>query len=503
MARHGTALVIAVLAVAFMRPATAEAVPDGEVVSLLAGQGPGDVNQTASRFAVHATDLGVMWRDSRGRVAIAFGDTYGEGWGGHGAGPETADWRFNTLAHSSDTNLADGLRIDSMITDRPGHAAQILPGDPAVREVTVIPTAGVSVGSRDYLHYMSVRSWEQAGQWTTNYAGLAYSDDGGLTWVKPANLRWANEGGGSAFQLGAFVRHGGWLYLFGTPNGRLGAASVARVPEASAADLTAYRYWTGRAWEPGAGRAVPVTAGQVGELSVQYNQAVGRWVALHLDESRAAIVLRTAPNPTGPWSAGTVVVDGAHHPGLYGAFLHPDSATSRELHFAMSRWDPYHVELVRLPLGQFDVNAVQEGGFERATSAWQVTGNAGFDRGLGLARSGTANGWVRNTIGWNDLHQPVVLTPGVRYRLTGWLRSSGTTTDGYFGVRLPGGRGVVAEQKYGSLPGYTRLTVEFTATEARAEVFAGLWAMAGRDTWTQVDDLLLEPLSSAGELRGR
>jgi hypothetical protein len=487
-----------VLVVVALHPVPAQAVAqrEGEVVSLIAGQGPGDVNQTAARFAVHATDLGVMWRDSRGRVAIAFGDTYGVGWGGHGAGPETADWRFNTLAHSSDADLSDGLRIDSMVTDRPGHAAQILPADPSVREVTVIPTAGVSVGARDYLHYMSVREWGPAGTWTTNYAGLAYSDDGGRTWVKPPELRWANDRGGSAFQLGAFARRDGWVHLFGTPDGRLGEASVARVPESSAADLSAYQYWTGRAWETGAAdRAVPVMSGQVGELSVQYNQAVGRWVALHLDESRRAIVLRTAPNATGPWSGGTVVVDGAKHPGLYGAFLHPDSATSRVLHFAMSRWDPYHVELVRLPLDlPPDVNALQEGGFERTTAAWRVNGNGGFDRGLGLARTGVANGWVRNTSGWNDLHQPVVLTPGVRYRLSGWLRSSGTTTEGYFGVRLPDGAGVVAERKYGSLPGYTRLTVEFTATAARAEVFAGLWAVAGQDTWAQVDDLLLEPL---------
>jgi hypothetical protein len=94
------------------------------VMGLVAGQGVGDINQTATRFAVHATDLGVMWRDSRGRVAVAFGDTYGVGWGGQGAGPETADWRFNTLAHLVDPTLSDGLRIDWMITDRPGHAAR-------------------------------------------------------------------------------------------------------------------------------------------------------------------------------------------------------------------------------------------------------------------------------------------------------------------------------------------------------------------------------------------
>jgi len=314
------------------------------VVALIAGQGAGDINQTASRFAVHGTDLGIMWRDSRGRVAIAFGDTYGEGWGGRGAGPGTADWRFNTLAFASDADLSGGLTIDSMVTDRPGHAKQLLAGDPTVPEVTVIPTAAVSIGSRDFLHYMSVRSWGTGGEWATNYAGLAYSDDGGQTWVKTA-FRWP-----TGFQLGAFVRHEGRVYLFGTPNGRLGDASVARVPEAAVGSPGAYRYWTGAGWEAAADRAAPVMNGPVGELSVQYNTVTRQWVALYLDEHRAAIVLRTAPSPTGPWTGGQVVVDGARHPGLYGGFLHPDSAHSPELHFAMSEWDPYHVQLMALPL---------------------------------------------------------------------------------------------------------------------------------------------------------
>jgi hypothetical protein len=333
------------------RPAQAQPAR-ARVVGLIAGQGPVDINQTAMRFAVHATDLGVMWRDSRGRVAVAFGDTYGVGWGGSGAGPETADWRFNTLAHSVDLALSDGLRIDSMITDRPGHAAQILAGDPSVPEVTVIPTAAISSGDVDYIHYMSVRSWGTGGQWTTNYAGLAVSADGGRTWTKPIAARWPNQRGGSGFQLGAMARHHGHVYLFGTPNGRLGDARVARVAETAVSRLTAYRYWTGTNWEDAAAidNAAPVMGGPVGELSVQYNTVTRQWVALYLDEHRAAIVLRTAPRPTGPWAAGQVVADGTQHPGLYGAFLHPDSANSPVLHFAMSRWDPYHVQLMALPL---------------------------------------------------------------------------------------------------------------------------------------------------------
>lgn len=296
-------------------------------VALVAGQGERDVNRTAARFAVHATDLGIMWRDSRGRLAVVFGDTYGEGWGGRGAGPDGADWRCNTLAFAT-----DDLRIESMVTDRPGHAAQVLARDRSVPEVTVIPTAGTSVAGRDLVHYMSVRSWGTGGRWTTNYAGLAHSDDGGRTWVKEP--RWADDATGFGFQMGAFAGR----YLFGTPAGRLGDARLARMAGAG------FEYWTGAGWSPSAADAAPVMAGPVGELSVQYNEVLGRWVAMHLDEHRAAIVVRTAPAPVGPWTAGAVVADGADHPGLYGGFLHPDNGAV--LRFTMSRWDPYHVLLM-------------------------------------------------------------------------------------------------------------------------------------------------------------
>ncbi|MEU3625196.1 hypothetical protein BS329_41490 [Amycolatopsis coloradensis] len=477
------------LAVVLVLSGTPAASP-AETVALIAGQGAGDVNHTKERFGVHGTDLGVMWRDGRGRTAIAFGDTYGQGWGGHGAGPDSADWRLNTLAHSSDTELSDGLSIDDMVTDRPSHAKQLLGHDPAVPEVTVIPTAGVSVGSRDYLHYMSVRSWATGGRWTTNYSGLAYSDDGGSTWTKDPAARWPNSGGAARFQLGAFVRRDGFVYLFGTPDGRLGDAYLARVPETALSSLSAYEYWTATGWRPDSSAAVPVLAGQTGEPSVQYNDFLGRWIALHLDESRYAIVLRTAPAPTGPWTGGQVVAAGTDHPGLYGAFLHP--ASNADLYFAMSEWDPYHVRLMRLRLPGFalDPNLAQDGGFEDATlGPWRPGGNAGLDRGLGFARSGVNNGWLHNTSGWNELAQHAVLQPGARYRLSGWLRSSANTTEGYFGLRAGNIR---VERKFGSLPGYTQLTVEFTAPAAEAEIYAGAWATGGQETWARVDDVELE-----------
>jgi len=96
---------------------------------------------TGSRAAVSATDLGILWDAGDSGVLVAFGDSYGTGWCGHGAGPRHADWRCNVLARAPLTEPSDRLMLGSWVEDAPGHAAQVLPRDPDAREETVIPTA--------------------------------------------------------------------------------------------------------------------------------------------------------------------------------------------------------------------------------------------------------------------------------------------------------------------------------------------------------------------------
>jgi len=136
-------------------------------------------------------------------------------------------------------------------------------------------------------------------------------------------------------------------------------------------------------------------------------------------------------------------------------------------------------------------NAVADAGFETAgMGPWACTAQCGADHGLGNAHSGSGNGWVRNTSGWNDIEQTVTVAPNTAYTLTGWVRTSANNTDGYFGVRNLGGA-VIGEQKFANLPGYTKLTVHLnTGNNTTVQVYGGLWAVNG-DTWAQVDDLSL------------
>ncbi len=326
--------------------------------------GAESINDTEARYQVKGTDLGIMWTDERGQILAAFGDTFGAGWAGPGSGvgdPAAIDWRSNTLARSSDRNPTDGMSFHDFVTDRAGHAKELLPSlkrDGV--EISTIPTGGVNVGGRNYLAYMSVRNFTQPGQWITNYSGIACSDDGGQTWKDAPSARRLNTPGfDEKFQMIAYARRDGFVYAFGTPNGRFGDAHVARVPEQRLLDTSAYEYWTGKAWHRGGSAvAAPIVTGPVGELSVRYDETLKSWEMMTTDESRGAIMIRLAPQPTGPWGAPMPVATSSQYPTLYGGFLHPDSKGS-DIYFTMTQYNRYNVSMMHATLPANAVNSAQ------------------------------------------------------------------------------------------------------------------------------------------------
>ncbi|EIF00481.1 hypothetical protein SacglDRAFT_03625 [Saccharomonospora glauca K62] len=321
----------------------------GETTRIGPVTGEGSPGRTAERFGIHATDLGIPWDGGDGRVWLAFGDTYGRGWGGSGPGPGHADWRRNVLAYSTDRDLATGLRLDGVVAREDGTAAQVLPSGSG-REITVIPNSGIAVAGMHYLHYMSVRAWLRPGRWRTNHAGIAVSRDGGWTWDKPRDARWSNRWGDSRFQLGAFAPADGHVYLLGTTNGRYGDAYLARAAPAALPATRAFEYWTGSGWSRRARAAAVVVDGPLGEMSLGFHRDLGRWLLMHLDETRRGIVLRSAPRLIGPWTVGEVVVSGDEYPAVYGGYLHPWSLTGPDLYYLVSQWGPYNVYLTRTRL---------------------------------------------------------------------------------------------------------------------------------------------------------
>jgi S-formylglutathione hydrolase FrmB len=129
-----------------------------------------------------------------------------------------------------------------------------------------------------------------------------------------------------------------------------------------------------------------------------------------------------------------------------------------------------------------------DGDFETAgVGPWACQGTCGADHGAGNAHGGTGNGWVRNTSGFNDLHQTIGVTANHTYTVSAWIRTSSNNTDGYVGLRTTGGQ-VVGETKFTRLDNYTKVTATVNSgSNTSLVVYAGLWANG--DTWAQVDDV--------------
>lgn len=295
--------------------------------------GTDSMNQTGTRWQVGGTDLGSMF-EHKGRLVFLFGDTE--------APPPTQDHRDNVLAWSVDTNPADGITFEGMIEDQPGHAKELLDHGQVGAAVTVIPTNGIAIGDRMVMHYMGVDQWGEPGRWTLNRSGMAFSDDDGNSWVVSDSVTWP-DGGGNFGQV-ALVNDGDHTYLFGIPGGRFGGIALGRVPVDALLEMAAYEYLLpDGSWGSDPAAASIIVPAPVGELTVQWNSHYNSWLLMYLNETKAAVVLRTAETLTGPWSEELTVVTAQDFPELYAPFIPPRWNDGPDIYFALSQFTPYSV----------------------------------------------------------------------------------------------------------------------------------------------------------------
>ncbi len=304
--------------------------------------GAASPNDTASRWDIHGTDLGHMfWHE--GSLYMVFGDTFGaKGLFGR------KNWRSNTMARIADPDPRNGLPIEAMIAGKDGRAKELLVSRKIDGlEMTVIPTYGVSVGSRMFLHYMSVKHWGEPGKWEVRHSGIAYSDDHGQNWTMP---RESVEQRAIGFEQVAFVSDKDMLYSFGIPEGRFGGVKLRRVVPERLLVRDDHEYWNGSEWVADPAAAETIVPGPVGELSVAWSQTHQSWLMMYLEPEKGAIMLRTARQLTGPWSEAQVVVTRNEFPGLYGPYIVPGSEIDGEVYYTLSQWDPYNVYLMKTAL---------------------------------------------------------------------------------------------------------------------------------------------------------
>lgn len=341
----------------------------GNATSVAWVTGPLSPNSTYDRFGISGTDLGISWDNGAGQTLMAFGDTFGN------CSVSGAQWRSNVLMRSDDTNLADGITVgdgvpgdstSGAVVQPAGFASEVIPSlGIAGVEDTVIPTAAIAIGTTQYMNYMSVREWGAPGRWVTNFSAIATSTDNGQTWAtQPGTIR-VNAGvtiptlpqveeSNGKYQMNAYVEgQDGYIYQFGTPNGRFGAAFVARVEPENILDLTEYEYSTqdpADPWSKNVADSVSTVKEPVSELSVAWNDYLGRYVMLYGNEIDRTILARTAEHPEGPWSAPKTLLDARQTDGgIYAPYIHPITS-GNELYFTASRWSDYNVLLLKTNL---------------------------------------------------------------------------------------------------------------------------------------------------------
>lgn len=318
--------------------------PPGPTRAVFQATGMASPNSTQN-YNVLGTDLGIMWDDGHGQMLSAFGDTAGLGLPNLLVGSLWA-WRSNILLRSHTTgDPGNGIYYDSEVRDGLGQARDLIPSPkiPFV-EISRIPSAGTSVNGIQFMSTMSVNHWEADGHWVTNYSSLAASGDDGQTWGELPGTRRSNVAGNHNFQMNAFVKDGGLVYEYGTASGRDNPGFIARVPEAQIGNLGAYEYWDGRDWKKNVNAARPIV-GHVAELSVMWNQYLGKYVMLTTDPWNS-VVMRTAPQPQGPWSPPRVLISSAALPTQYAPEIYPYQ-TGRNLYYLLTVHSQYNVVLMR------------------------------------------------------------------------------------------------------------------------------------------------------------
>jgi hypothetical protein len=328
--------------------------------------GPESPNYELLRDAgIGGTDLGIPVSVGD-KMIMLYGDTFS------GVGSHTGLWFSNFVARTSDYDLYNGLTFSSVLTNDSGMALPFAQGahdgnasdtqsENMNREVTKIPTGGISIGNNVYLFYMSVRYWGVSGEWLVSYNQVVKSSDGLKTFAPVENLKWTEEEAPNFGQIFPVEdpNNPEIIYLIAIPGGRSGGTMLARVEKDKFENKAEYEYYTGKdVWTKGDAGLASLKAEPYymlnpacSEMSIMYNNYLAKWMVVYLKGSN--IIMQTATNITDEWSKPENLISASNYYGLYGGFVHQKFTKfdGKKFYIQVSRWLPiYQSELVEVVL---------------------------------------------------------------------------------------------------------------------------------------------------------
>ena len=303
---------------------------------------------TCNKWTVCGTDLGIPFLLENRAVGFLFGDTFST------YQPEGPD-NNGGVDHRSPVMLRSHSQpsTDSVIWDN----AAGLGGDGMAPELfgtrdgefTRIPNDGIAFPEtkQQIISFMSINRWKDlppnkpppannAG-WQTNYAGLAYSDNGNT--FHRTDLKWPNHDDNlDPFQMWSMQRFNEFVYIFSVRAGRVyGPMMLRRVRWDRMFFPNEYQCWGNNVWGP-PGTCTPLFEDWISEPSVRRLDD-GTWVMAYLNPTLHSIVTRTATGPEQKWSNSKIQLTEIQESALYGGFIHPySSSRPNDLHLMVSTW---------------------------------------------------------------------------------------------------------------------------------------------------------------------
>ncbi|MDD3123869.1 MAG: DUF4185 domain-containing protein [Candidatus Izemoplasmatales bacterium] len=296
-------------------------------------------------------------------MILLYGDTFS------GVGSFSGLWFSNYMARSSDYTLSDGLTFSSVVTNQSGMALPFMQGQhnlnvsdeessDMTREVTKIPTGGITIGDTVYIFYMSVRYWVG---WLVSYNQVVKASVDDLThFEEVSGLSWSESEAPNFGQIYPVKDpNSDYIYLFSIPGGRSGGTVLSRVHESNFENRDEYEYYTAKnTWVKGnpglqslKNDPYYIISPACSELSVMYNNYLDKWMVVYLKNS--SIIFQTADTLTSSWSTPEILVSLSDYPGLYGGFVHQKYTEydGKKFYMVISRWLPiYQTELIEVVL---------------------------------------------------------------------------------------------------------------------------------------------------------
>ena len=338
-------------------------------------------SQTTSRYGLVSTDLGYSF-ESNGKLFFLFGDSFPSptfnGKPDSLQDPPRNPDDNDAIGFTTDTSLDPCIKLD-FVTDAIGAYKNPVvlnaQGQPAITLRNFeVPVAGISDAGRMYVIFVTDHTVFPSGP---NKGALTFgsrsvvgeSDDNANTFHYLYDL----SQGPTARFLNVALAQGadGYLYFWGTQGGLLYRKSppfLARKPIGSMNSLNGIEYLQAvqtdgtPVFGPSENGAMPLfhdyvldTAGAeqvadcMGELGVEWNPFVKRWVMLYncgnnTPANPYGIYMRTAAEPWGPWSPAQTIFNPVR-----------DGGYCRFMHRAVTTQDPTPCDQVNDP-GRLNVS---------------------------------------------------------------------------------------------------------------------------------------------------